>query len=47
MKRGQLTLFHGVIYHDKVFMLDPASRFLDTPNAGKQTDIMSQRLKQN
>jgi hypothetical protein len=28
----------GVIYHDKCFMMDPPSRFLDTPNAGKQTD---------
>lgn len=35
----------SVIYHDKVFMMDPPSRFLDTPNAGKQTDIMSERLK--
>jgi len=36
----------GVIYHDKCFMMDPPSRFLDTPNAGKQTNIMSERLKQ-
>ena len=36
----------GVIYHDKCFMMDPPSRFLDTPNAGKQTTIMSDRLKQ-
>ena len=35
----------GVIYHDKCFMMDPPSRFLDTPNAGKQTNIMSDRLK--
>jgi len=35
----------GVIYHDKCFMLDPPSRFLDTPNAGTQTDIMQDRLK--
>jgi hypothetical protein len=35
----------SVIYHDKVFMMDPPSRFLDTPNAGKQTDIMSERLQ--
>ena len=34
----------GVIYHDKCFMMDPPSRFLDTPNAGKQTDIMQERL---
>jgi len=36
----------GVIYHDKCFMMDPPSRFLDTPNAGKQTNIMAERLKQ-
>ena len=36
----------GVIYHDKCFMMDPPSRFLDTPNAGKQTNIMADRLKQ-
>ena len=40
-----INAISSVIYHDKVFMLDPASRFLDTPNAGNQTDIMSQRLK--
>ena len=26
-------------------MMDPPSRFLDTPNAGKQTNIMADRLK--
>tara|TARA_R100001440_G_scaffold43051_1_gene62840 strand:- start:447 stop:1022 length:576 start_codon:yes stop_codon:yes gene_type:complete len=26
--------------------MDPPSRFLDTPNAGKQTNIMADRLKQ-
>ena len=36
----------GVIYHDKCFMMDPPSRFLDTPNAGKQTNMMADRLKQ-
>lgn len=36
----------GVIYHDKCFMMDPPSRFLDTPNAGYQTNIMADRLKQ-
>jgi len=36
----------AVIYHDKCFMMDPPSRFLDTPNAGKQTNIMADRLKQ-
>lgn len=30
----------GVIYHDRVFMMDPASRFLDTEDAGTQTGIM-------
>ena len=35
----------GVIYHDKCFMMDPPSRFLDTPNAGQQTNIMANRLK--
>ena len=35
----------SVIYHDKCFMMDPASRFLDTPNAGNQTDIMAERLQ--
>ena len=35
----------GVIYHDKVFMMDPPSRFLDQKFAGKQTNIMKQRLE--
>lgn len=30
----------GVVYHDRVFMMDPASRFLDTEDAGTQTGIM-------
>jgi hypothetical protein len=30
----------GVIYHDRVFMMDPASRFLDSDDAGTQTGIM-------
>jgi len=37
----------SVIYHDKCFMMDPPSRFIDTPNAGKQTNIMTDRLKKN
>ena len=41
-----ITSMAGVIYHDKCFMMDPPSRFLDTPNAGKQTNIMADRLKQ-
>ena len=35
----------GVIFHDKCFMMDPPSRFLDTPNAGQQTNVMAERLK--
>ena len=30
----------GVIYHDRVFMMDPASRFLDSDDAGTQTGLM-------
>lgn len=30
----------GVILHDRVFMMDPASRFLDGEDAGTQTGIM-------
>lgn len=30
----------GVVYHDRVFMMDPASRFLDSDDAGTQTGIM-------
>jgi len=30
----------GVILHDRVFMMDPASRFLDSEDAGSQTGIM-------
>ena len=32
------------IKHDRVFMMDPASRFLDTNNAGKQTGAMRRCL---
>ena len=32
-----INAMSSVIYHDKCFMMDPPSRFLDTPNAGKQT----------
>ncbi len=35
----------GVIYHDRVFMMDPASRFLDSDDAGTQTGIMRSVLK--
>lgn len=30
----------GVVFHDRVFMMDPASRFLDSEDAGSQTGIM-------
>ena len=33
-----------VIYHDRVFMMDPASRFLDTDDAGGQTSSMKNML---
>jgi|TARA_R110000823_G_scaffold208859_2_gene339179 hypothetical protein len=32
------------IKHDRVFMMDPASRFLDTENAGPQTGAMRKAL---
>ena len=35
----------SVIYHDRVFMMDPASRFFDTDNAGNQTHGMLEVLK--
>ena len=34
-----------VIFHDRVFMMDPASRFLDSDDAGGQTDSMIRVLK--
>ena len=34
----------SVIFHDRVFMMDPPSRFLDTDDAGGQTDRMSKLL---
>ncbi len=34
----------SVIYHDRVFMMDPASRFLDGEDAGKQTKVMRKIL---
>lgn len=37
----------GVIYHDRMFMLDPASRFLDSEDAGTQTGIMREVLKRH
>lgn len=37
----------GVIFHDRVFMMDPSSRFLDSDDAGTQTGIMSKVLKEH
>ncbi len=34
----------SVIFHDRVFMMDPASRFLDTNDAAGQTDCMREML---
>jgi hypothetical protein len=34
-----------VIFHDRIFMLDPASRFFDSDDAGGQTDSMIKILK--
>lgn len=34
----------SVIFHDRVFMLDPASRFLDSDDAGSQTGAMRKLL---
>tara|TARA_R110000782_G_scaffold262025_1_gene353933 strand:- start:103 stop:834 length:732 start_codon:yes stop_codon:yes gene_type:complete len=36
-----------VIYHDRVFMMDPASRFLDTEDAGGQTESMAKMLQEH
>jgi len=40
-----INAMSSAIYHDKCFMMDPPSRFLDTPNAGKQTNAMADRLQ--
>ena len=37
----------GIIHVDKTFMMDPVSRFLDTDNAGTQTGVARQFLKNN
>ena len=37
----------SVIFHDRVFMMDPASRFLDTDDAGGQTDSMAKLLQEH
>ena len=36
-----------VIFHDRVFMMDPPSRFLDSDDAGGQTEGMRKLLKEN
>lgn len=40
-----INCMSGIIYHDRVFMMDPASRFLDSEDSGTQTGIMSKVLK--
>lgn len=35
-----INAMSGVVFHDRVFMMDPASRFLDSEDAGSQTGIM-------
>ena len=37
----------GIIHVDKTFMMDPASRFIDTENAGSQTGIAHEFLTKN
>jgi hypothetical protein len=37
----------SVIYHDRVFMMDPASRFLDSDDAGGQTSSMAKLLTEH
>jgi len=37
----------NVIFHDRVFMMDPASRFLDSDDAGAQTSTMVKVLKEH
>ena len=34
----------SVIFHDRTFMMDPVSRFLDTDDAGGQTSGMTEVL---
>jgi hypothetical protein len=40
-----INAMSGVIFHDRVFMMDPASRFMDSDDAGSQTNIMAKVLK--
>ena len=37
----------SVIFHDRVFMMDPASRFLDSNDAGGQTESMQKLLAEH
>lgn len=37
----------GVVFHDRVFMMDPASRFLDSDDAGSQTGLMRSVLEKH
>lgn len=37
----------GVVFHDRVFMMDPASRFLDSDDAGSQTGLMRSVLERH
>jgi len=37
----------SVIYHDRVFMMDPPARFLDSDDAGGQTDTMRKLLTEH
>ena len=37
----------GIIHVDKTFMMDPASRFIETENAGSQTGIAREFLNKN
>lgn len=37
----------NVIYHDRVFMMDPASRFFDSDDAGLQTNGAKQMLEKH
>jgi len=39
-----INAMSGVIFHDRVFMMDPANRFLDTDDAGSQTNLMAKVL---
>jgi len=37
----------SVIFHDRIFMMDPASRFFDSDNAGDQTTSIVKMLKEH